>query len=107
MKWLGELQSHIAEIRELNAEVIALSCGGNRRDVNQTRQRLGITYPMIPAPVAQVIKDYGPFTNQYGTSYGTAIIDKSGVVRFLNNSTTENTRTPIWQIQEVLKGIRQ
>ena len=107
MQRLGELQSQIADIRALDAEVIALSSRGNERDVRRTHDQLKLTYPLVPAPLTQVIKDFGLSTDQYGTSYGTVIIDKNGVVRFVHDSTNENNRTPVPQIRRILQEIKQ
>ncbi len=83
-----------------------MSCSGNKGDVNQTRQRLGISFPMIPAPVTDVIKAYGLSTDRNGTSYGTVIIDKNGSLRLIHNSTSSNIRLSLKEIQETLKEIQ-
>jgi peroxiredoxin len=106
MQQLGELQSQIADIRALDAEVIALSSRGNERDVRRTHDQLKLSYSLVPTPVSQVIKDFGLSTDQYGTSYGTVIIDKTGVVRFVHDSINENNRTSVSEIRRVLQDIR-
>jgi peroxiredoxin len=107
MQQLGELQAQLVEIRSLGAEVIALSSRGNRSDVQRARDQLKLTYPTTAAPIQSVIKDYELWTNQYGISYGTVIIDKNGVVRFVDNSVNEYNRTSVSQIRRVLQDIRQ
>jgi peroxiredoxin len=107
MQQLGELQAQLVEIRSLGAEVIALSSRGNRNDVQRTHDQLKLTYPTIAAPIQSVIKDYELSTTQYGTSYATVIIDKNGVVRFVDNSTDEHNRASVSQIRRLLQDIRQ
>ena len=106
MRQLGELQSQIAGIRALDTEVIALSSRGNEQDVRRTHDQLKLTYPLVPMPVSQVIKDFGLSTDQYGICYGTVIIDKTGVVRFVHDSTNENNRTSVSEIRRVLQDMR-
>ncbi len=107
MRQLGELQSKIAEIRALDAEVIALSSRGNAADVRRTHEQLKLSYPLIPMPVMQVIKDFGLSTDRYDVSYGTVIIDKNRVVRFVHDSTNENLRTSVSQILQTLQEIKR
>ena len=107
MKQLGELQDQLTAIRALDAEVIALSSGGNERDVRRTRDQLKLTYPLIPAPIEKVIKDFGLPTNRGGASFGTVIIDKNGIVRFVDGSINESVRASVADIRRVLQEIRQ
>jgi peroxiredoxin len=107
MQQLGELQEQLTTIRSLDAEVIALSSGGNERDVRRTRDQLKLTYPIIPAPITKVIKDFDLPTNRSGVSFGTVIIDKNSIVRFVDNSTNESNRTSVAEIRRVLQEIRQ
>jgi peroxiredoxin len=107
MQRLGELQSQIADIHAQDAEVIALSSRGDARDVRRIHDQLKLTYPLVPAPITQVIKDFGLSINRYGTSYGTVIIDTSGVVRFVHDSTNEDSRLSVSEIRRLLQEIQR
>ena len=107
MQQLGELQEQLTAIRALDAEVIALSSGGDERDVRRTREQLKLTYPVIPAPITKVITDFDLPTNRGGASFSTIIIDKNSIVRFVDKSTDEFARTSVAEIRRVLQEIRQ
>jgi alkyl hydroperoxide reductase subunit AhpC len=87
--------------------VIALSTGGDEKDVRGIRDQLKLTYPIVPAPITKVIKDFDLTTDRNGTTYGTVIIDKNSVIRFIHNSTDASVRTPVAEIRRVLQEIRQ
>ena len=89
----------------MNAEVVALSSTGNREDVQKTRKHLGITFPMIPAQIQMLAEAYGVW---HGTrALATVIVDKSGVVRFLEDSNSNpNYRPSVSTIKGVLREIK-
>jgi peroxiredoxin len=89
----------------LNAEIVALSSVGNRDDVQKTRKCLGITFPMIPAKIQKLAEAYGVW---HGTrALATIVIDKSGVIRFLEDSNNNpNSRPTVSTIKGVLREIK-
>ncbi len=90
----------------MDGEVIALSSHGDWQDVQRTRERLGITFRMIPAPVEEVAKAFGVWgTYKPGRSFATVIIDKGTVVRFVYDR-GEADRASFLQIRKVLEEIK-
>jgi peroxiredoxin len=105
---LGQLQANISEIRQAQAEIVALSSGGNRKDVERTREVLGITFPMVPSPVFDVAEAYGVWDNQRKLAIATVINDKAGVVRFSHQAVRDDWDRPsVSQILRVLRDTRE
>jgi peroxiredoxin len=89
----------------LSAEVVALSSAGNRDDVQKTRKNLGITFPMIPAQVQMLAEAYGVWHG--ARAIATIVVDKGGVVRFLEDSNSNpNSRPSASSIKGVLREIK-
>ncbi len=84
-----------------------MSSLGGESDVRRTHDQLKLTFPLVPMPLTRVIKDFGLSTDQYGVCYGTVIIDRDGVVRFVHDSTNENFRTSASQIRQILNEIKR
>ena len=76
------------------------------KDVQRTRDQLRLTFPLVPRPATQVIKDFDLSTNKFGISYGTVIIDKKGIVRFVHDSSNELEYPSVSEILRVLQKIR-
>jgi len=82
-----------------------LSSAGNREDVQQTRKDLNITFPMIPARVQMLAEAYGVWHDT--RALATIVVDKKGVVRFLEDSNSnQNSRPSASSIKGVLREIK-
>jgi peroxiredoxin len=104
---LGELQAHIAEIRELSAEVVAFSTGGSPPDVERTRDALNLTFPLVPASTEHIARRYGVWNPRSRSALATIIVDREGIVRFLHDAGDDEFNRPkISIILQVLREIR-
>ena len=86
--------------------MIGLSSRGDRGDVERIRREFGISFPLIPAPVRQVAETYGVWNHQKNTAFGTVIIDKAGVVRYLRFGQDEYDRPSTLEIISSLTSIK-
>ena len=99
------MQEHISEIKNLDAEVIAISTTGNQKDVEKSKKVLEITYNLIPTPNGKIAKEYGLRYDSFGAAYATIILDKKGQIRF--KSVEEySARTSASRIIIELQGIQ-
>jgi peroxiredoxin len=79
---LGELQNHLAEIRALDAEVIAIASHG-QQDVANTQSALNIEFVLVPGPQVALMKQFGVYNQQrQRANPATFIIDKAGLIRW-------------------------
>ena len=101
---LGELQERISEIEKLNAEVIAISSKGDQEDVEKIKRALGLTFTLIPKPNKKVAQDFGVWNNYRNRAVAAIIIDKKGLVRFIEVSNSDD-RTSASKIIRELQGI--
>ena len=100
-----QLQEQISEIKNLDAEVIAISTTGNQKDVEKSKKVLEITYNLIPTPNGKIAQEYGLRYDSFGAAYATIILDKKGQIRF--KSVEEYaTRTSASRIIKELQGIQ-
>lgn len=82
-----------------------MSSAGNREDVRKTRKDLGITFPMIPARTQMLAEAYGVWHDT--RALATIVVDKSGVIRFLEDSNSDqNYRPSLSTIKGVLREIK-
>ena len=99
------MQEQISEIKNLDAEVIAISTTGNQKDVEKSKRVLEITYNLIPTPNGKIAKEYGLRYDSFGAAYATIILDKKGQIRF--KSVEEYaSRTSVSRIIKELQGIQ-
>ena len=99
------MQEQISKIKNLDAEVIAISTTGNQKDVEKSKKVLEITYNLIPTPNGKIAKEYGLRYDSFGAAYATIILDKKGQIRF--KSVEEYaTRTSASRIIKELQGIQ-
>ena len=99
------MQEQISEIKNLDAEVIAISTTGNQKDVEKSKKVLEITYNLIPTPNGKIAQEYGLRYDSFGAAYATIILDKKGQIRF--KSVEEYaTRTSASRIIKELQGIQ-
>ena len=102
---LGQLQKRITDIEKLNAQVIAISTGGNQQDVEKSKNNIEITYVLIPTPNSKVVKEYGLRYDSDGGAFATFIIDTAGHLRFKRVETGQS-RTSVSKIIKELQGIQ-
>ncbi len=100
---LVELQERISEIKEFNAEVIAIASRG-QKNVEKTK-KLGITFTLIPDPEFSTAKKYGVYDYDRNRAIATVIVDKNGVIRFRNVAWDVHDRPSVSKIIKVLREI--
>ncbi len=101
---LSEVQKRISEIKNLNAEVIAISTTGDQQDVDKSKSLLGLTFTLIPKPNKKVAEDFGVWPKYMSRAIATIIIDKKGIIRFKEVSkSTHRTSAPkiISELQDI------
>lgn len=86
--------------------MIGLSSRGGRDDVQRVRAELGISFPLIPAPVRQLAETYGVWNQQKNAAFGTVIIGKTGVVRYQRFGQDEHDRPSALEIVSSLRNIK-
>ncbi len=86
--------------------MIGLSSRGGRDDVQRVRTELGISFPLIPAPVRQAAETYGVWNHQKNAAFGTVIIDKAGVVRYQRFGQDEYDRPSVLDIFSSLRNVK-
>lgn len=106
LQQLGELQKRITEIREVNAEVIAIASLGNRADVEKTQKVLGITFPLVYGPNRKVAEEFGVYDAQRKLAIATMILDKEGMIRFKHTARGDQDRPSFSKIISILKEIK-
>jgi peroxiredoxin len=106
LRQLGELQKRVGEIRELDAEVIAISSIGGRADVERTQKVLGITFPLIYGPNRKVAEEFGVYNAERKWAIATFILDKEGMIRFKHAAKHDEDRPSFTKIIDVLKEIK-
>jgi peroxiredoxin len=79
---LQDVQNQIDKIRELNAEVIAISSMGDQKDVSRMKADFGITFTLIPKPNRKVAEDFGVWNRSGNYATATIIIDQKGRIRY-------------------------
>lgn len=104
LKQLGGLQERFSEIERLNAQIIAISTGGDQQDEELTKRSLGITYILIPKPNRKVVEDFGLVSGASRAAYATFIIDKKGRIRYKSVNDSFNLTFPPLILKE-LQGI--
>ena len=99
-----ELQKEYTGLQALDAEVLAVSTD-QLEGASWVLDQLGIRFPVLYDPSANVPKQYGVF-NRFGDGLATTstfIVDKQGVVRYRNVgrdiSDHPNAATVISQLQ--------
>ena len=107
MEQLGELQRRVSEIKELDADIIAIATRGNHEDVQKTRNQLGITFTLVPVPNRKVAEDFGVYNPERKRAIATLILDKEGLIRLKYVSRNENDRPNFSKIIKILQDIKQ
>ena len=100
------MQRRITEIHEAGGEIIGLSSRGDRNDVERVRRELGVSFPLIPAPVRDVADGDGVWNHQKNASFGTVIIGKTGIVRLQRLGQDEQDRPSVIDLVSTLRTIR-
>ena len=102
-----ELQGRYGEIRDLDAEVLAISTD----DLNDSKslvESVGIEFPVLYNPEADVVRQYGVF-NLLGDGLATTstfIVDKSGRIRFMHIGEHIGDQASTSRIFDVLRSLR-
>jgi alkyl hydroperoxide reductase subunit AhpC len=73
------------------------------RDLALSLLELELSFFMVAAPVRQVAEAYGVWNKQRNTSFGTVIVDKSGIVRFHRFGRDEHDRPSLLEILTMLR----
>ena len=107
LQQLGELQSRISEIRELDAEIIAIATRGNRNNEEKTKKAFNITFTIIPGPERKTAEAFGVWNNTRQLAIATVIVDKSGVIRFIHEGVSDFDRPNASDVIKKLKEINQ
>lgn len=79
---LQDVQNQIDKIKELNAEVIAISSMGDQQDASRMKANIGITFALIPKPNRKVAEDFGVWNRSGNYATATIIIDRKGRIRY-------------------------
>jgi peroxiredoxin (alkyl hydroperoxide reductase subunit C) len=82
MDHLNDVQSRIDRIKQLDAEVIAISSMGDQQDVSEMKNHYGITFTLIPKPNSKVAEAFGVWNRSGKYAVGTIIIDKKGQITY-------------------------
>jgi peroxiredoxin len=104
---LGELQDRLSEIRSLNTEVIAISTRGDRIMEENTRNYLNIKFSIIPSPNRGTSEAFGVWNNSRNLAIATIILDKDGVIRYINESMSDFGRPSVSEVIEKLKELNK
>jgi peroxiredoxin len=104
---LGELQDRLSEIRSLNAEVIAISCCGDRIMEENTRNYRNIKFSIIPAPNRATAEAFGVWNKIRNLAIATIILDKNGVIRYVNKSISDYIRPSASDVIEKLNELNK
>ena len=80
---LGELSDRYEELQDLSAEVLAISTD-DLHGAETIAQRVGIQFPVLYDPDAEVVKAYGVYNkfNDRLAAPSTFIVDKQGVIQW-------------------------
>lgn len=90
----------------LDAEVIAIG-NGNRRDTENTRKALGISFTLIPGPNRQIQQEYGVYDEfKKRLKPATVIVDKQGFIRFKYVGRDDEDRPRLAMILGVLRELK-
>jgi peroxiredoxin len=90
----------------LDAEVIAIS-NGNRRDTENTRKALGISFHLVPGPNRQIQQEYGVYDDfKKRLKPATVIVDKQGFVRFKYVGRDDEDRPALSKVIAVLQSLK-
>jgi peroxiredoxin len=96
----------MSEIKELDADVIAIASRGNHKDVEKTKTQLGITFTLVPVPNRKAAEDFGVYNPERKRAIATLILDKEGLIRFKYISKNENDRPKFSKLVNVLQEIK-
>lgn len=78
-----ELTSHIEELNELNAQVLAVSVD-DLRAASYIVESLGVPFPILYNPDADVVREYGVYNllRDGLAAPSTFMIDQEGIIRW-------------------------
>ncbi len=91
-------------MRDLNAEVIAISSRGDQADVQRTQRNLSLTFPVISS--RKIAQDYNVFNMDKNWAIATVIVDKEGMIRFKHIGRDPTDRPGVSTIIKNLKEIK-
>ena len=105
---LGELRDEQQAIRDLNAQVLAISTDDLSR-AQVVVERLGLTFPILYDPLAGVVRAYGVFDLLHDrlATPSTFIIDRQGRIRWSYVGQHIGDRATMAQIIEQLQHLQQ
>jgi len=106
LQQLVEFQRGISELKEYNAEVIAISSRGDRRDVEKTKKALNLTFALIPGPNRKVAEEFAVYDQEKKRAIATLILDKEGMIRFKYISKDPEDRPSFSKIIKWLQEIK-
>jgi peroxiredoxin len=101
------LQNRISEIRDLNADVVAISSKGNRKSEEKTKKTLHITFSIIPGPERKTAEAFGVWNSKWQLAIATVIVDKQGKIQFVHEGSSNTDRPEVSEIIRKLKEINQ
>jgi peroxiredoxin len=104
---LGELQDHIAELRNLGAEVWAIDSTEPLEKVTHYAEVRNLGFPLLADAGLAVTKAYGVLNEaSRNMAYpATLVIDRKGVVRYAQVDVDFTKRPPVSDLVAVLKKL--
>lgn len=103
---LGELTREYETLRALDAEVVAISTD-NLVGAETIVRGLGVPFPILYNPDAEVVEEYGVF-NLLGDGLATTstfVIDKEGVIRWKHVGRGISDRASTTEVIAQLEGL--
>jgi peroxiredoxin len=104
---LGELQDHIAEFKNLGAEVWAIDSTEPLEKVTHYAEVRNVGFPLLADAGLAVTKSYGVLNEaSRNMAYPTTlVIDRKGVVRYVQVDVDFTKRPPVSDLLAVVKGL--
>ena len=101
------MQDRISEIKDLDAEVVAIASKVNRKSEAKTKKVLNITFTIIPGPERKAAEALGVWNNKRQLAIATVIVDKQGNIRLIYESSSNTDRPNASEIIKKLEEMNQ